>query len=89
MDITISMIISLVNILLLVVLFIWLILRKSKHLMLNQLLKEEQATRHTEVKTTLATTNERLERELRREITESARGDRAEQAQSLTAFQGH
>ncbi len=89
MDITISLIIGLVNILLLVVLFIWLFLLKSKHLLLNQLLKEEQATRHTEVKTTLATTNERLERELRREITESARGDRTEQAQSLTAIQTH
>ena len=89
MDITISLILSILNIALLVVLFIWLILLKSKHLLLNQLLKEEQATRHTEVKTTLAATNERLERELRREITESARGDRAEQAQSLTAIQGH
>ncbi len=89
MDITISLIIGLVNLLLLVVLFIWLFLLKSKHLLLNQLLKEEQAARHTEVKTTLAATNERLERELRREITESARGDRAEQAQSLTAIQSH
>jgi DNA recombination protein RmuC len=89
MDVTISLILGILNILLLVVLFIWLILLKSKHLLLNQLLKEEQATRHLEVKTTLATTNERLERELRREITESARGDRAEQAQSLAAIQGH
>jgi DNA recombination protein RmuC len=89
MDITISLILGILNILLLVVLFIWLFLLKSKHLLLNQLLKEEQTTRHLEVKTTLATTNERLERELRREITESARGDRAEQAQSLTAIQGH
>jgi DNA recombination protein RmuC len=89
MDITISLILGILNILLLVVLFIWLILLKSKHLLLNQLLKEEQTSRHLEVKTTLATTNERLERELRREITESARGDRAEQSQSLTAIQGH
>jgi DNA recombination protein RmuC len=89
MDITISLILGILNIALLAVLFVWLILLKSKHLLLNQLLKEEQATRHLEVKTTLATTNERLERELRREITESARGDRAEQAQSLTAIQGH
>jgi DNA recombination protein RmuC len=89
MDITISLILGILNILLLVVFFIWLILLKSKHLLLNQLLKEEQTSRHLEVKTTLATTNERLERELRREITESARGDRAEQAQSLTAIQGH
>jgi DNA recombination protein RmuC len=55
----------------------------------EQLLKEEQLARHLDIKATLAQTNERLERELRREITESARGDRAEQAQSLTAIQGH
>ena len=89
MDITISLILGILNLLLLVVLFIWLILLKSKHLLIGQLLKEEQTSRHLEVKTTLASTNERLERELRREITESARGDRAEQAQSLTAIQGH
>ena len=89
MDMTISLILGILNIALLAVLFIWLILLKSKHLLLNQLSKEEQTTRHSEVKTTLATTNERLERELRREITESARGDRAEQAQSLTAIQTH
>jgi DNA recombination protein RmuC len=57
--------------------------------MREQLLKDEQTSRHTDIKTTLLSTNERLERELRREITESARGDRTEQAQSLTAIQTH
>ena len=89
MDITISLILGVLNILLMIGLFIWLLVRLPKQNLLNQLQKEEQAARHADIKTTLATTNERLERELRREITESARGDRAEQAQSLTAIQAH
>ncbi len=89
MDITISLILGVLNILLLIGLFIWLLVRLPKQNLLNQLQKEEQTARHADIKTTLATTNERLERELRREITESARGDRAEQAQSLAAIQTH
>jgi DNA recombination protein RmuC len=89
MDITISLILGVLNILLLIGLFIWLLVRLPNKTMHEQLLKEEQMARHVEIKATLAQTNERLERELRREITESARGDRAEQAQSLTAIQTH
>ena len=89
MNITISLVLGVLNILLLIGLFIWLLVRLPKQNLLNQLQKEEQTARHADIKTTLATTNERLERELRREITESARGDRTEQAQSLTAIQTH
>ncbi len=89
MNITISLVLGVLNILLLIGLFIWLLMRLPKQNLLNQLQKEEQTARHADIKTTLATTNERLERELRREITESARGDRTEQAQSLTAIQTH
>jgi DNA recombination protein RmuC len=89
MDTTIALILGVLNILLLIGLFIWLLLRLPNNQLHEQLQKEEQAARHADIKTTLATTNERLERELRREITESARGDRAEQAQSLTAIQTH
>jgi DNA recombination protein RmuC len=89
MDITISLILGVLNLLLLIGLVIWFLLRFPTQTLNNQLLKEEQTARHADIKTTLATTNERLERELRREITESARGDRAEQAQSLAAIQTH
>ena len=89
MDISISLILGIVNTLLLVWLLIGHFLVKSNKSMREQLLKDEQSSRHTDIKTTLLNTNERLERELRREITESARGDRAEQAQSLTAIQTH
>jgi DNA recombination protein RmuC len=89
MDTTIALILGALNTLLLIGLFIWLLLRLPNASLREQLQKEEQTARHTDLKTTLANTNERLERELRREITESARGDRAEQAQSLTAIQNH
>jgi DNA recombination protein RmuC len=89
MDISISLILGILNTLLLVWLLIGNFMLKSNKIMREKLLKEEQTSRHTDIKTTLLSTNERLERELRREITESARGDRAEQAQSLTAIQTH
>jgi DNA recombination protein RmuC len=89
MDTTIALILGVLNTLLLIGLFIWLLLRLPNVSLREQLQKEEQTARHADLKTTLANTNERLERELRREITESARGDRAEQAQSLTAIQNH
>ena len=89
MDITISLILGVLNLLLLIGLFIWFLMRFPKQTLNNRLLKEEQSARHADIKATLASTNERLERELRREIAESARGDRAEQAQSLAAIQTH
>jgi DNA recombination protein RmuC len=89
MDITFTLILGILNTLLLVVILVWLLLRQATHQSRDQLFKEEQTARHADIKTTLAQTNERLERELRREITESARGDRTEQAQSLTAIQTH
>jgi DNA recombination protein RmuC len=89
MDITIALILGILNTLLLLGFFIYVLWRSANKKEREQLQKEEQLARHSDIKTTLAQTNERLERELRREIAESARGDRAEQAQSLTAIQTH
>ena len=58
-------------------LLVWLILRPAP------------ATGKDEVLAAVQSTNERLERELRREISEAARGDRVELTQSLTSFQGN
>jgi hypothetical protein len=60
MDITILLIFGVLNILLLAGLFIWLLVRLPKQNLLNQLQKEEQTARHADIKTTLASTNERL-----------------------------
>jgi DNA recombination protein RmuC len=89
MDITIALILGILNTLLLLGFYIYVLWRSANKNEREQLQKEEQLARHSDIKTTLAQTNERLERELRREIAESARGDRAEQAQSLTAIQTH
>jgi hypothetical protein len=56
------------NILLLIGLFMWLLVLLPNKTLHEQLLKEEQLARHLEIKTTLAQSNERLERELQRMI---------------------
>jgi DNA recombination protein RmuC len=48
----------------------------------------EQALRRQQLLDAVTTGNERLERELRREVTESARSGRQELLQTLSAFQG-
>ncbi len=89
MDNTLPLLLGALNLLLLIVLFIWLFVLGANRTSREQLLKEEHSARHQEVKSTLALANERLERELRREMAELARGDRAEQAQSLAVIQTH
>jgi DNA recombination protein RmuC len=89
MDNTISLWLGVLNLLVLLGLFIWVFISKSTYLLRKQLLKDEQIARYLELKAAVADSNERLERELRREIAESARGDRTEQAQALTAIQNH
>ncbi len=63
-------------------LLIWLLLRKPDA---SQAEAAERA--RVAVLTTLQSGNERIERELRREITESSRGARQESAQNLATFQ--
>ena len=100
MDFSFALILALLNLLLLVGIFIWLFGRLPNTIERDQLLKQEQLAQHVDMKATLSAANERLERELRTQITESERGGRAEMAQSLgtiqtqltqslTAFQGN
>ncbi len=81
----IALILGLLNTLLLA----WLIWRKPNTDVRDQLQISQHDARKTEVLNTLAATNERLERELRREIAESARGGRSEMAQSFVSVQGN
>ena len=100
MDFSFALILALLNLLLLIGLFTWIFWRLPNTVERDQLLKQEQLAQHVDMKATLSTANERLERELRTQITESERGGRAEMAQSLgtiqtqltqslTAFQGN
>ena len=80
-----TLILGLLNTLLLV----WLIWRQPNTDERDQLQISQHDARKAEVLNTLAATNERLERELRREIAESARGGRSEMAQSFVSVQGN
>ena len=88
--------------LLCIALLLWLVFRKSgasaEAEKAQQAIQAEQTQRHQATLEALTATqatlqaalqqaNERLERELRREITESARGGRQELTQSLATFQ--
>jgi len=66
------------------VLLVWLLLRKPTPTAETP----EQALRRQQLLDAVTTGNERLERELRREVTESARSGRQELLQTLSAFQG-
>ena len=66
------------------VLLAWLLLRKPAAATETP----EQALRRQQLLDAVTTGNERLERELRREVTESARSGRQELLQTLSAFQG-
>ena len=85
----ISTIVALILGLLNTLLLLWLIWRKPNTDKREQLQKIEHDARKTEVLHTMASTIERLERELRREIAESARGGRSEMAQSFVSVQGN
>ena len=85
----ISTIVALILGLLNTLLLLWLIWRKPNTDKREQLQKLEHDARKTEVLQTLASAAERLERELRREIAESARGGRSEMAQSFVSVQGN
>ena len=80
-----TLILGLLNTLLL----LWLIWRQPNTDERDQLQISQHDARKAEVLNTLAATNERLERELRREIAESARGGRSEMAQSFVSVQGN
>ena len=80
-----ALILGVLNLLLL----IWLIWRQPNTDVRDQLQITQHDARKTQVLNTLAATNERLERELRREIAESARGGRSEMAQSFVSVQGN
>ena len=81
----VALILGVLNLLLLV----WLIWRQPNTGKRDQLQILQHDARKIEVLNTLAATNERLERELRREIAESARGGRSEMAQSFVSVQGN
>ncbi len=89
MNFDVVLILGLLNLILLIGLLIWLLVVSPRYLLNSLLLKDEQIALHTELKTQLAQSNERLERELRAELTSSAQSARLEMGQTLSGLQGN
>ncbi len=90
MNFDVVLILGLLNLLLLIGLFIWLLISSPARILRGMLSKEEQLTQHVALKAQLAQlalSNERLERELRQELAVSAQSARMEMGQTLAAMQ--
>jgi DNA recombination protein RmuC len=89
MNFDVALILGGLNLLLLIGLLIWLLLGSPRKILNSLLLKEEQMALHSELKTQLALSNERLERELRAELASGAQSARLEMGQTLSVLQSH
>jgi DNA recombination protein RmuC len=86
------LILALLTLILLIGGFLWLLMGLPAWILRGQLSKEEQLAQHVALKAQLvqlAQSNERLERELRQEITSSAQSGRLEMGQTLAGLQGN
>jgi DNA recombination protein RmuC len=87
------LILLVLNLILLIGLFLWLLLGSQARILRGVLSKDEhlalQASQQTALLAQLAQGNERLERELRQELVANAQSSRLEMGQSLTGFQGN
>ncbi len=93
MNFDVVLILALLNLLLLIMLFIWLLIGSPARILRGMLSKEEQiahlALQQAALVAQLAQGNERLERELRQELATSAQAARLEMGQTLSGLQGH
>jgi DNA recombination protein RmuC len=89
MNLNIALILGGLTLLLLIGLLICLLWSSPRKILNNLLLKEEQMALHAELKTQLALSNERLERELRAELASGAQSARLEMGQTLSVLQSH
>ncbi|MFM7330776.1 MAG: DNA recombination protein RmuC, partial [Brachymonas sp.] len=80
---------AVLNLILLIGLFLWLLMGSPARMLRGMLSRDEQIQQHEQLKTQLAQSNERLERELRAELTANAQSARLEMGQTLSALQGH
>jgi DNA recombination protein RmuC len=87
------LILLVLNLILLIGLFLWLLLGSQAQILRGVLLKDEhlalQASQQTALLAQLSQGNERLERELRQELVANAQSSRLEMGQSLTGFQAN
>lgn len=89
MNLDVSLLVALLILVVLIVLFLWVFMSLPSRILRSMLSKEEQMAQHERLFAQLAAGNERLERELRQELAQSAQASRLEMGQSLAAMQGH
>jgi DNA recombination protein RmuC len=89
MNLDVSLLVALLILVVLIVLFLWVFMSLPSRILRSMLSKEEQMAQHERLLAQLAAGNERLERELRQELAQSAQASRLEMGQSLAAMQGH
>jgi DNA recombination protein RmuC len=92
MNLDVLLILVLLNLILLIGLFLWILLGLPARLLGSQLSKDEQIAQQARLQAQLAQlaqSNERLERELRSEMTTAAQASRLEMGQSLAGFQSN
>jgi DNA recombination protein RmuC len=89
MNLDVSLLVALLILVVLIVLFLWVFMSLPSRILRRMLSKEEQMAQHERLLAQLAAGNERLERELRQELAQSAQASRLEMGQSLAAMQGH
>ena len=89
MNLDMPLILALLNVALLIGLFLWLLIGLPSRILRGMLSKEEHAVQQAALLAQLAQGNERLERELRQELTASAQSARLEMGQTLSGLQGN
>jgi DNA recombination protein RmuC len=89
MNFDVTVILLMLNLLVLIVLFIWVLIGLPAKNMRGMLSKDEHLTQYVGLRSQLLQGNERLERELRLEVASHAQSARLETGQSLAGLQGH
>ena len=89
MNFDVTVILLVLNLLLLIVLFIWVLIGLPAKNMRGMLSKDEHLAQYVGLRSQLMQGNERLERELRLEVTSNAQSARLETGQSIAGLQGH
>ncbi|MBS7808298.1 DNA recombination protein RmuC [Variovorax sp. PCZ-1] len=89
MNFDVALILGLLNLLLLIGLFIWLLMGSPARILRGMLSKEEQMLQQAALLNQLSQGNERLERELRQELASNAQSSRLEMGQTLAGMQGN
>ncbi len=93
MNVDVVLILLVLNLILLIGLFLWLLIGSPARILRGMLSKEEQIAQQTvqqeQFRLQLSQSNERMDRQLRAELASNAQSARLEMGQTLAGLQGH